>query len=518
MEWLYTPICIRIVSLQSDSLPHGLSGVNVVLKNGNEVVSEFCLTICHIPLHEISAGYDIYISALHLMNEDEVQWRDGAISASVPVFLAQNDPLFDYVKHALGHGFNFIPLHTLVGNSVLGSLNLLQLRSRPLYSERFRSVYRDFAVGASSELAEISVRSSPFNFTNPVLFSEFVSVGNVNVVVRDGNTCCGYLSDVKYLENMSGAVVNTSTKSLGLLLGNLRKLNGDGDLLVIGLWERLLVKLLPKLEGPEKSILHLSEPVQLNQTAKHLENFSVFPVVLSENGNHLSWGSCLLLNLHTLVTNYHVIKPFLTDETSCHILLQVERIVLSLEDQVVVPFEELDLAFIQLSLANQHKLGNAKPVKMSFSHNECVSDKVITAGFGLLLNDKHLTPVVSTGHISSKIYLSPFPDRREIPCMLVTSLSCWNGSSGGGLFNERGSLVGLICSNAQVFVPSVSGQGYTKSEKVPLFCLCIPLELILECYRIKVVENLDARLSEKVEKAWKLNSYHQDVLQREAKL
>lgn len=509
MQWHYTPISIRIVP-RDDTPPHCLSGINAVLVDNQRVVADICLTICHLPIDELE-HQKVYVSAQHLIQNDRVPWHSAYSVTTIPVF-SDDDPLFEYIKYALKQGFNFIPLDTLVGNSLKGSLNLMQFNCRTLYSSASLLSYRELKFQWGSEMLPISVRSSPFNVTNPVLFSSFVSAGHINSVLRNGKTAFGYLSDIKYLENMCGAVVNGDSGSIGMLLGNLRKLNGDGDLMVIAPWERLLEKLMSHLKNEERTLMDLVTP-DLNEAQSHL----VFPLVLSQNGKYFSWGSCLLLTSHTLVTNYHVLKPFYEKVGKCNVIMGLENITLSLDDRVIVPYPELDLAFVELSLLNQMNVSHFQPVKLGNEEAE-VQDEVYTAGYGLILNETSLKPLVSRGHISSKTSLPCFENGPKSPCMLINSSLCWNGSSGGGLFNNQGRLVGLICSNAQVFVPVVTGERSSKTEKVPLFCLCIPIELILECYKLKVLNDLESKLKEEVGRTWRLESNHTDVYEREAKL
>lgn len=520
--WLYASSCIRIVNTRSDSVSHSLSTIYIVNRVANQVVDSFCLSICHVPLEQLKAGHKFYVSAPHLHGDGDVIWLDASIVALAPVFKSSKDPLYEYIKYALHNGFNFLPLDTLVGNSVLLALNLIKVLCRSVYSTENSLQFREFTPVTVEQLTSIVVRSSPFNFTNASIFSDFASTGNINYVLKNGNGCYGYLSDIKYLENMSGAMVTTrNNKSVGLLLGNLRKLNGDGDLLIIVPWERLLA-LVPNLKAEFSCELSKAWSLQVQETSKHQKIFdSVLPIVLFKGENSLSWGSCVLLNLHTLVTNFHVIKPFCdSEDIHCQVITRDSTVVkFGKDDEVIVPFENLDLAFISLSDENQALLATIKPTLMAFANTLQVGDVVYSSGYGLIFNRDYLNPLKSSGHVSSKVYQRPFESSPKIPCMLIASSSCWNGSSGGGLFNERGCLVGLICSNAQVFVPSVNGRISSKTEKVPLFCLCIPLELILECYRVKVVERQqDVRLYYKVEKTWKLECYHQDLFEREMKL
>lgn len=518
MVWLSTSACIRIVLSRDSALSHLILAIYIVNKVGDTVVDSFCLSICHVPLDLIENDHKLYVSAAHLHRGGDVIWHDSHLLSHAPALTSRN-PLYEYLKYALENGFNFLPLDTLVGNSVLQDLRLIKVLCRNVYSSETAKHFRLFEPVSVDALTPIVIRSSPFNFTNASMFSDFRSAGSLNYALRNGAECHGYLSDIKYLENMSGAMVTTKDeKSVGLVLGNLRKLNGDGDLLVISPWEQLLPLLVGSTSGvssPESLVL------SDYQTKAQKATRAVFPIVMYNDNRSISWGSCILLNAKTLVTNLHVIKPFIQkDNIQCDIVVgDNSTMVLDTDDEVVVPFETLDLAFILLSAKNQRQCSYVQPTLMNFSHMLQIGDSVFTSGYGLLFNRSLLDPISSAGNVSLKVYQKPFENSPKIPCMIIASSSCWNGSSGGGLFDERGNFVGLICSNAQVFVPSLNGDVSSKTEKVPLFCLCIPLELILECYRVKVVERQDGiTLNYKVDKAWKLESYHEESFEREVKL
>lgn len=466
--------------------------------------------------------YKLYVSCKPLMQNNEVRWCQGFLGKTASV-LSEKDPLKEYLEYAMKNGFNLIPLDTHVGN-LLQALNVAVVHCRAIHEEISDEHFQDFTVDKAAELSLISVRSLPFNFTGPALFTDFVSTGHVNAVIRDpSGVGRGFLSDMKYLENMCGALVNsTSGGAVGLLIGNLRKLNGDGDLMVIAPWDRLLLLLGiddvdSKMACPKKTETALSAI-----TKSH----SVLPLVISQHGHPFSWGSCVKLKKDTLVTNYHVIKPFIRlDTVVCSIVLGKDHsLVLESRNSVVVPFVDLDLAFIHLSEKNQLALDHIKCAPIGFASEQNIADEVFTVGHGLLLNDSFLDPIVSKGHLCSVTNHNPYrSEYPRIPCMLVASSQCWNGSSGGGIFDSKGRLIGIVSSNAQVFVPSVSGLQYEdiKSEKVPLFCLCIPLELVFECYKSRVDEarkDNAIMLSDEVVKTWNLESSHVNIFEREAKL
>lgn len=511
MTWQYLPICVRFKSKRKDTESVGLSGVYLC-----SPTRHFCLTVSHIPLLDLE-NYEIYISARPLMSKTHVLWCLGLRGATKPLLSKKNDPLYDYIHHALRSGFNLIPAETFVGTHVLTALNLMTIHCKAIHKDIPQEHFHKFDIDEPAELSRFFLKSFPFTFTSPSMFSEFLSSGSVNCVIRDKeNHVHGFLSDVKYLENMAGGLVNSDKGSYGILLGNLRKMNGDGDLLVVVPWQRLIRSSFLSKEFGESAV-----------EATKTETFSPKQAVLSlvivnKKGESTSWGSCVFLNRTTLLTNAHVVKTFKSKSSiKCRVILNNgEKVPLSDNDKVTIPFEELDLAFISLSPENQKALSTIKPVSVGLSFPHQIAEKVITIGHGLILNEDNPNPILSTGTISSKLSMNPFLHLySEIPCMLVTSSHCWNGSSGGGLFNKHGQLIGLICSNAQVFLPAVSGdQVAPKTEKISLFCLCIPVELVFECYRTRVLDKTAVELNDKLLRTWNLDNCHEDVYERRLKL
>lgn len=474
MEWVHVPTCVRLTAQRKDKASHSLSGVNLVQLVNGRVTQEVTITVSHIPPSELSS-YTIHVSARHMMTEKLVEWVPGLITLAVPVFNT-SDRLKSYIEYALINGFNLLPAQTIVGNGI-ALLQFIAISSRSIYSEH----HKRWRLGSVDARRTLRFSSFPFNFTNPFMFADFHTTGSVGMRI-DGDC----LSDSRYMENMSGAVVYQEENCVGLLLGNLRKLNGDGDLIVVGSIERLVAHFAFLRQSLKQSRL-------LAVTSTPHQN-GVFPIELTKNGSRFAWGSCVLLNDKTLVTNLHVVRPYMEGSAGCRILLQNGELELSDVDHSFAPHQELDLAFIELG-----KSPMLKPVRTTKQLE--VGDEVCTVGYGLVLNGQFPQPLRSTGTISCVVDLVAFD--KTIPCVAVVSSLCWNGSSGGALLNKEGSVIGLICSNAQVFVPSVGGE--VKTEKNTQFCLCIPMELVFECY-----QHRNKAMNKVVGRAWRLESFHED--------
>lgn len=513
--WYYVPVCIRFIS-EGDI--NALTGVNLVLRNADgQILYESTISLSHIPPHSLK-DYQLYVTSSSLCEGDDVNWHTCIPSFDIPLMERRVDNLYKYLNFFKENGFKIIPNDTVPRNTLM-DLNILGLElktgslSKLIGPEAYKVI--EFANAEASD--SITIRSCPFSFTNPLLFSDFLSVGGVNLKTTKDNETLGYLSDIKYLENMAGGIVTKSdmTGSIGLVLGNLRKYNGDGDLIFILSWEiiwKLIMKRFPNLS--------MRPSMKSSNGVDRI--CSVLPVVVSKN-NSLFWGSCVYYNHTTLVTNNHVIKQYIDRPVlvDCKIFLTRDQTIkLTNEDVVITPYEQLDLSFIKLSFANQKRLmdiDNIAPIEYDYFY--LTGEPVSTIGFGLYFNNLYVEPLESTGNISAKHSLPLYKgDNATLPCIIVTSASCWNGSSGGGLFKQSSNqLVGLICSNAQVILPALGEEEDENTEKLSKTVLCIPIEVINSCY-----ENLHttdkSELNDRIGHTWNLIPYHNDIIVSKPKL
>lgn len=516
-SWRYIPICIRLIS-KNDT--HSYSGINLILQdNQGNVVVDYSLTINHIPVTQLKNNFTIYVTLSQLIDQVNVNWLTAEYSYDIPIVSKAGDVLYDFLHYFELHGFKLLP-NDLIQNNNLNSINLLGLRLKnPLYSVVGLKNYNQIEFNHhGSKLEEINLESFPFNFTNPLLFSSFQSSGHLNYVINDKLSSVAYLSDIKYLENMVGSVVFKSnlSQSFGLLMGNLKKLNGDGDLLLILSWSRILSLIVHKFRNK----LLLSS-INLNKTlaVETVSNQSVLPITISNDSSGY-WGSCIYYNSSTLITNTHVVQPLIDDPKrhSAIIHLPLNNLIkLSADDVLKTPFQNLDLTFITLSTRNMNRVRKLiKPISFPSKHSQ-IGDKVNTIGYGLFFNPRSVTPIQSSGTLLTQYSLPYFPESDPKPVISITSSSCWNGSSGGGLFNSNDELIGIICSNATVRLPDFKEDGQIingELEKLLKFCLALPTELIKEAY--KFIDNeIPENLNDKIDTIWNLQSYHNDVMVNE---
>ncbi|CAH2352231.1 hypothetical protein CLIB1423_06S01750 [[Candida] railenensis] len=560
MAWSYTPICIRFLPKYNDKLI-AVSGIFLVLKDEkDDIIDKAFLSICNLTNAEMESKYNIFVSAGGLINETELKWVPVSFDFYSNIFnknSSTSDKLYTSIKYFTSHGFKLIPFESRGSQDVdfLYGVKIAGFKMNSANFEYFsRSVKNSLQVisfRGSAINSNIIIESSPFSFTNPALFINFVSHGTINLVISQDDENdereLGYISDTKYLENMVGGVVKVDeVNSIGLVLGNVRKLNGDGDLTLILSWNTILrglkgARTSGRLEpSPLASEIHfitnnLPENVA-DSEHRHGTSKGVLAITVESSSPHRSyWGSGVLFDKETIITNDHVVNVNLKQAKISIYLSKNTWIVLdaltltdkinpeSSSDQIITPFNNLDISFIKLSKQNQKviaSMGNLHPVQKGLPGDYKVGDTVTTVGFGLFLSKAiSQQPLSSQGVISSIARFPIFegtPSSDITPSLIVTSSSCWNGSSGGGLFDIKyNKLLGMICSNAEVNIPEILFDGprsvLAKTEKVSKFSLCIPIEVINELSNYIQRCNKYDKINNRISNAWKLLPTHEEI-------
>lgn len=512
MRWYSLPVSIRLKS-HYETLAY--SGVDIIcLDENSKPIDNFIITLCCVLAERCSIAY----TNQWMCTEDEVHWIPTQMRLETTLCDGQNDKLLTALNSFRYNGFRLIPLERDVKTGP-ENVRVLMLRPSTRHTKRLFDIgaYKPLLLHNSSQLKDITVYSFPFNFTDPLMFSNFESHGIINLTSQYQNEILGYLSDIKYLDNAMGALVNTDNgKSIGLLLGGLRKLNGDGELSYIVSWGHIL-RILKKF-----SIAF--DKVQIDKTYDEIEFGSnyVRPIVLkSEKG--VQWGSCVRFKESVIVTNFHVVKPFCdaSGKALCNIILSdVIRLTLSKSDRIITPHKLLDLSFILLSEESTKFINSFETFKTAeYDFNYTTGDEVMSVGYGLFYDQQRPEPIKTTGHICLKHEL-PFysTNKQKSPSIFVTSASCWNGSSGGGIFSKRSNkMIGLVCSNAEVLIPFNSKTERRMTEKISRFCLCLPVEVIINCYK-DLLTSEEKTLSATFTDTWHLRRNYTDIFVEPSKL
>lgn len=314
----------------------------------------------------------------------------------------------------------------------------------------------------------VSISCCPFSLTNVAMFINYNHHGTLNYKLRDGN---GFLSDCRYFDDMIGGLVrldNDKSKSIGLVAGFLKKSNGDGSLLSVVSWTTII----SLLNIPDFCFSPLKSYKTLSTGSQNIVD-SVVRILIETVDGEQYWGSGVVISRKYIVTNNHVIKY---DELRS---LQIDTptgVRLSLQDVDVVqsPIVGYDLCFLKLR-SDFSGLVPANICKTYKSQMESlqVGTKVKSVGHGLFFSqaDKtKLVPLHSEGNINALIPLEIEKGRQEL-AMILASAACWNGSSGGGIFNTKNELIGVMTSNGKL----------SDGEIIPNFTLIIPITIIEKC-------------------------------------
>jgi len=483
---------------------YAVSGVYLIEEENNQIIDQFVLTIGYFP----KANYKILITSNRQPFPETVNWYPGGVQQTY--HLNEHPSLMEKIHFFNNSHFKFLP-HDTISHNNHNNLCLFKLKVHDL---SFIAANKFLSIDFNSENVEIgdaiTINSFPFNFTNSLLFSNFISKGTINYKLDN----VSFLSDVKYLENTIGAIVNYDLGSVGLIMGHFSKLNGDGDLTIILSWDTIWHFLSGKTMkyvlssggiSAEQAVVPSTNPSQLVSS-----EFPVYAILLS-NSTTKKWGSCIYYKPGVFVTNNHVINDL--KQFKGEIFLSNSVTIPIRMVNIYTPFSELDLAFIYID--NTHDLSHLTPVNTTTNYD--IGDPVSSIGYGLFFNENWLKPVESKGTINCRFELPLQDSGRPTNSIIITSSSCWNGSSGGGLFNNKNELIGLICCNAQVKVPSFDDKGEfvtntEKVEKLSEFSLVLPIEVIDYCFTRPESINPD------VTSIWQLNSFHNDVIVESSKL
>ncbi|KAK9459371.1 trypsin-like cysteine/serine peptidase domain-containing protein, partial [Lipomyces oligophaga] len=347
-----------------------------------------------------------------------------------------------------------------------------------------------------------TIHGSPFALDSPALFLRFAMYGRISGLDRQSGVV---LADMQYLDGSEGScvVVDDSQKSIGLVVGCVRKRNGNGELVVIYPWTRILNDIGKNLGLPSKYITSMS--LKPSQSAKATAEIDVVCIITTSTRRGLQWGTGIPLKETLIVSNDHVVP-----EDCTRIRIYWPRT----DEQYSVtrrfaPFKGLDMVLLRL----ERRLTGIKCARLQPFVS--VGEEVRTVGFGLRnpvtatasLEAKCAEPIWSSGHITGIVKLALTKNNAaQEPVMISTSSGCWNGSSGGAILskcNSEWTLVGMITSNGRT-----AGNGI--SRVIPHLGFAIPSNLIYRGW--KMIENgEELMVGEQVRALWAMESTHDEL-------
>jgi S1-C subfamily serine protease len=506
--WHYTPVAIH---LAQNYTQEAISGVLIVNSQKQE---HYVLSICDLPSPE---KFAYKLTAPCLISESIVNWlkldlvdtryfqeeefenKGKSVYSFLNGFLHQDK--FKFKPHS-SHRLTI--LHLKVSQRLRGQGEVKELLDvKNMTPFNFKS---------SSEVSipsKICIQCCPFSLTNTALFMNHKLFGSVNYKSNRGGS---YFSDIKYLDDIIGSVVNLdgSDGCIGLVAGALSKTNGDGELLVIVSWNTIFGLLkYPDLSfhNSKVSISPLiTEDASASNNTKSFDPIkSVVRIsVTAIDGNY--WGSGVVLSHDLIVTNKHVVQDhnLLWDIVITSPFRPNVQMKLTDVEVLPCPLVGFDLCFLRL----KEPSFDLTPAKISESvvsemKSFKVGESIRSVGYGLFFDDntKELRPFISEGNINSIVQKKLDQPNSVDETLMIVSAACWNGSSGGGLFNDAGELVGIMTSNGKL----------SSGEVMPNFTLAIPVNIVTKCLRMLNGGVKPIALQHLVEPLWSLKSLHENV-------
>lgn len=387
-----------------------------------------------------------------------------------------------------------------------------QSSPQSLFGEWNVQTWPDFLVQEEVEKclnSQVQVQSSPFVLVNPVVFTGHVSRVTLAYVapnpqaspVERYNRIGFFLTDGRYLDGMEGGAILLKDKCIGIMVGQLIKQSGEGEMQVSAPWS-VIRNALEKIDGFDMGMI---PPRAVDETVitKHsnvLDWVRFNGVVLIEvehEGGRESWGSGIVLNKETgtkvIVTNKHL---FNTAHRKISIWYSQQQ---TQAEQVEILLEPL-IGFDLILLSCPESARAAKLSKDLIRQDQ----HVYSMGYGLIYPQwgpwhRLLQPILSHGHVASVTEMQLFPntaDSEPKQVMAVCTSGCWNGSSGGAVFDaETGAVVSLMTSNGRVSATD---------RVVPELAFTLPSSVIAIALDTKESRTVDSRLTQ----LWQLKETH----------
>ncbi|ODQ82421.1 hypothetical protein BABINDRAFT_164215 [Babjeviella inositovora NRRL Y-12698] len=591
-QWLYTPVTVHSrsnpyasskVAPADRAYENATSGIYLILADTalRSVLTEVVVTIYSIADSSI-ANYDFKMTCLGLIDTEVARWvklkhlMSETLIGHSDATVVPASYLCKWIQQMRGSGFQ-------LGDSSWSGKSVYLSMFKPMVSVTTAIPHFDsfspFTLLTGEKIdvkTEFIVQAVPFSVSNAPLFMNHWLEGTVCGTIGTNGKVVVYLSDLKYMENMIGGLVSKRSEelSLGMVVGPLTKLNGEGELLVIVALDYLLpilkpalVRTMPPLMTSDFYLLNLlsqyrfadetNSPIAPDKGYNPV-NSVIGVVVVTPQGRY--WGSAVVISYKLIITNHHVLYPE-GSQKRCTIILvcPYSSEVLELQNiddlntysiggnsascEISTPLMGVDMSFISLSTGTRF----FQCVETARLSNSLVSfregDSVESIGYGLYFPYKAANglreaiseklnssqPLVSRG-IISKIQSVPLfeGDGNPTPSMMIASASCWNGSSGGGIFHSQTrQLLGIMANNGKVL---------ETGEILPKFCVAVPVDLILAGIEIggfgttqdlMVIRNeargrrdfgRSRKANPRLLKLWRLEKIHEEVLTENGKL
>ncbi|KAL0489456.1 glyoxysomal processing protease [Acrasis kona] len=397
-------------------------------------------------------------------------------------FFASLNPYLDIDQLLQGNWYwGWNEAHTLnnLNRSTASQYALLMMNDPHSCSKHFKnSISILDNPSPSKQIDEIFVVGSPFGLLSEI-FQNSVTKGVIsNLITNKDENQLAFLTDARMLPGTEGGGVfdSVNKKCIAVCTLPLRNSTSLVEMNLIISLNALLPQLRRHVDKYQGLMLEQSPALGLQQECKIIGNADQC-VVLIHVGN--CWGTGVIVSANGyILTNAHLVRPFLVDESN------------QVKDSIVV-FLSQNLR----DLKNNRKFNVAKLICVSkngpldvallkidkdlkdfFDLNVKIKTErgsdVYAVGYPLFMplstSGAIRNPTCTKGCLSSIVVHK----KSKIPCLMQTSALIHFGNSGGAIVNSIGNLIGLVTSNARHF----KGDGDQDHKLIPSMNFAIPVQ------------------------------------------
>ena len=408
--------------------------------------------------------------------------------------LNQLQSSIENMDHQFKFGYlNHNKIHSHL-NHKFAFIMLLKLIQPPSYLFDHIISFQSLLNASMKQVPSTMIGRSIYSISNPfgILCSNVMcnsvhhGILSTNLVLNNNDSI--WLSDMKYLPGMEGGAILSNNNFIGiisipLLVGSNASLTTIIPSNIIFSW---LTQTLNNLSLMSSSYLSARDSKHnlssINTFASSDQNSKIYnatkSVVPIRIGSH--WGSAIMISHDHILTNAHIVEPYLKDLTEKDYVKRVQLKGDSRYDSpkigivtdgktrkwllcklIYVTHKDSpwDVAWLRVIEYNDNYKPYIDPIKlnpnismdMNKEYDNIFINKsnIFTIGYGLIHPSNGLSPLVSSG-ILSKVVHHKMKNEYDVDQVIIlkTSADVHAGHSGGLLCDDNGYCLGLLTNNA----------------------------------------------------------------------